>query len=77
MWNLPEVGIKLVSLALAGGLLTSEPPGNPSKTFLTLRVFDTYSACQCRLTTLHTLSNAGVAGGDHVRETSPQTQKDL
>ena len=77
MWGSPGPGIEHASPALAGGLLTNEPPGNPSKTFLTLRVFDTYSACQCRLTTLHTLSNAGVAGGDHVRETSPQTQKDL
>ena len=33
MWNLPEVGIKLVSLALAGGLFTIEPPGKP-QTFI-------------------------------------------
>ena len=29
MWNLPEAGIKLVSLALAGALFTVEPPGKP------------------------------------------------
>ena len=77
MWGSPGLGIEHASPALAGGLLTSEPPGNPSKTFLTLRVFDTYSACQCRLTTLHTLSYTRVADGDHAGETSPQTQKDL
>ena len=29
VWNLPEVGIKLVPLALAGGLFTVEPRGKP------------------------------------------------
>ena len=29
MWHLPRPGIKLVSLALQGGFLTTEPPGKP------------------------------------------------
>ena len=28
--NLPDPGIKPISLALAGGFLTTEPPGKPS-----------------------------------------------
>ena len=30
MWNHPGPGIELLSLALAGGFLTSEPPGKSS-----------------------------------------------
>ena len=30
MWNLPGSGIKLVSPALAGGFLTTGPPGKSS-----------------------------------------------
>ena len=29
MWDLPGPGLKLVSPALAGGFLTTEPPGEP------------------------------------------------
>ena len=29
LWNLPGSGIKPVSLELAGGFLTTEPPGRP------------------------------------------------
>ena len=29
MWALPGLGIELVSPALAGGFLTTEPPGKP------------------------------------------------
>ena len=29
MWDPPRPGIKLLSLALAGGSFTTEPPGNP------------------------------------------------
>ena len=31
MWDLPGSGIELVSLALAGGFFTTEPPGKPAK----------------------------------------------
>ena len=31
MWNLPGLGIKPVSLALQGGLLTTGPPGKPRR----------------------------------------------
>ena len=30
MWDLPEPGMKLVSLALQSGFLTTGPPGKPS-----------------------------------------------
>ena len=33
MWNLPGPGIKLVSLALAGGFLSTVPPGSPRVAF--------------------------------------------
>ena len=29
MWDLPQLGIEPVAPALAGGLLTIEPPGKP------------------------------------------------
>ena len=29
MWDLPRLGIKATSPALAGGFLTTEPPGKP------------------------------------------------
>ena len=34
MWDLPRLGIKPVSPALAGGFFTTEPPGKPSETFI-------------------------------------------
>ena len=34
MWDLPGPGLEPVSTALAGGVLTSAPPGKPHKTFL-------------------------------------------
>ena len=37
LWNLPAPGIKLVSLPLQGGFLTTGPPGKPSK----------YNNCLC------------------------------
>ena len=33
MWDLPEPGVKLVSLALQGGFLASGPPGKPHNDF--------------------------------------------
>ena len=30
MWDLPQPGLEPVSPALAGGFLTTEPPGKPS-----------------------------------------------
>ena len=30
MWGLPRLGIEPVSLALAGGFFTTEPPGKPN-----------------------------------------------
>ena len=40
MWNLPGPGIERVSLTLAGGFLTTEPPGKPRGLFdcLTINV---------------------------------------
>ena len=35
MWDLPGPGLKPVSPALAGGFLTTEPPGKPTKPTLT------------------------------------------
>ena len=34
MWDLPGPGVKPVSPALAGGFLTTEPPGKPCRWFL-------------------------------------------
>ena len=34
MWDLPGPGLERVSPALAGGLLTTAPPGKPGKIFL-------------------------------------------
>ena len=34
MWDLPGPGLEPVSPTLAGGFLTSAPPGKPMKTFL-------------------------------------------
>ena len=36
MWHLPRPGIKLVSLALQGGFLATEPPGKSKKYILML-----------------------------------------
>ena len=33
MWDLPRLGFEPASPALAGGLLTTEPPGKPQMTF--------------------------------------------
>ena len=38
MWDLPGPGIKPMSLALAGGFLTTGPPGKP-RAFLTVQLF--------------------------------------
>ena len=37
MWDLPGPGLKPVSPALAGGFLTTAPPGKPLFTFLMIR----------------------------------------
>ena len=34
MWDLPGPGVKPVSPALAGGFLTTDPPGKPYRWFL-------------------------------------------
>jgi hypothetical protein len=34
MWDLPRPGVELVSPALAGRFLTTEPPGKPTGTIL-------------------------------------------
>ena len=34
MWDLPGPGLEPVSPALAGGFLTTEPPGKPQKSFI-------------------------------------------
>ena len=34
MWNLPGLGIQLMSPALAGGFLSTEPPGKSIHTYL-------------------------------------------
>ena len=34
--DLPDPGIQLTSLALAGGFFTTEPPGNPTTDYLEL-----------------------------------------
>ena len=51
MWDLPGSGIKHVSLVLAGGFLTSRPPGKPLKKFLHLKKFisssSLYGATEC------------------------------
>ena len=38
MWDLPGSGIELVSLALAGGFFTTEPPGKPRINFFFFRI---------------------------------------
>ena len=42
MWNLPEPGLKPVSSALAGGFLTTAPPGKHLETFLTKGVYQSH-----------------------------------
>ena len=43
MWDLPGPGLEPVSPALAGGFLTTEPPGKPlTCIFLTHIVLDPY-----------------------------------
>ena len=34
MWDLPGAGLEPVSSALAGGFLTTAPPGKPNITFM-------------------------------------------
>ena len=36
MWDLPGPGLEPMSPALAGGFLTTVPPGKPPETYLTL-----------------------------------------
>ena len=48
MWNLPGPGIELMSPALAGGLLSTAPPGGPQPLIL-------FSLTSPALTPLHTL----------------------
>ena len=36
MWGLPRPGIKTVSVALAGGFLTTRPPGKPYNILLSI-----------------------------------------
>ena len=48
MWNLPGPGIELMSPALAGGLLSTAPPGSPQPLIL-------FSLTSPALTPLHTL----------------------
>ena len=43
MWNLPGQGIEPVSAALAGGLLTTGPPGKSSRSLLDLTFYDSAS----------------------------------
>ena len=37
MWDLPSPGLEPMSPALAGGFLTTSPPGEPTSSFLTLQ----------------------------------------
>ena len=46
MWDLPGPGLKSLSPALAGGLLTSEPPGKPP-TFIFIRAVVQVGQNQC------------------------------
>ena len=39
MWDLPRPGLEPVSPALAGGFLTTAPPGKPSSIILTIYFF--------------------------------------
>ena len=59
MWDVPRPGIELVSLALAGGLLTSEPSGKPSKHFLPtiLRVTSLFLLLNFVLSLSHNYTN--------------------
>ena len=43
MWDLPGPGIKLVSLALAGGFLTTGPPG---KSYVLINYFPNLRLCK-------------------------------
>ena len=51
MWDLPRPGLKPVSPALAGGFLTTAPPGKTSKTrilsFERLGYLTTFTPCSC------------------------------
>ena len=50
MWDLPGLGIKPVSPALAGGFPTTAPPGKPASLVLDLGVLDFYlHRVQCAL----------------------------
>ena len=40
MWDLPRPGIKPMSPTLAGGLLTTKPPGKPLCPLIYLFIFD-------------------------------------
>ena len=43
MWDLPRPGLEPVSPALAGGFLTTAPPGKPKVLFLTLVLNETFT----------------------------------
>ena len=52
MWNLPRPGLEPVSPALAGGFLTTAPPGKPDNTLL----------MQCTVYDIHTGNQNGARG---------------
>ena len=44
MWDLPGPGLELVSRALAGGFLTTAPPGSPLTSFENnIMLFESFS----------------------------------
>ena len=43
MWDLPEPGIEPMSPALAGGFLTSVPPGKPPTFVICVLFYDSHS----------------------------------
>ena len=45
MWDLPGPGLEPVSPALAGGFLTTEPPGKPHNDFIVHEIFPCLSTC--------------------------------
>ena len=54
MWDLPGPGIEPVSPALAGGFLTTVPPGKPVGSLLCLASF-TYCPCRSLLSVVSSL----------------------
>ena len=45
MWDLPGPGLEPMSPALAGGFLTSAPPGKPSFVFFLITLFIYFWLC--------------------------------